>query len=145
MAETTVRGRVGEVEISLSTGKLAQLSDGAVVARVGDTEVLVTATAKRSIREGVDFFPLTVDYVEKFYAAGRIPGGFFKREGRPTEREILICRLIDRPLRPLFPDGYRHETQVVAFIISADTDFHADTLSVTAASMASVSSPALVM
>jgi len=120
VAETTVRGRVGEVEISLSTGKLAQLSDGAVVVRIGDTEVLVTATASRSIREGIDWFPLTVDVEERTYAVGRIPGSFFRREGRATEKATLTARLIDRPLRPNFKDGYRHDTHVVATILAAD-------------------------
>ena len=102
---------------------------------MGDTMTLMTVTADKKPSDR-DFLPLFVEYRNKTYAAGKIPGGFFKREARPTERETLSCRLIDRPLRPLFPDGYRHETQVVAFIISADTDFHADTLSITGASAA---------
>ncbi len=114
---------------------MAKQANGAVVVRMGDTMSLMTITADRNPSDR-DFLPLFVEYRNKTYAAGKIPGGFFKREARPTERETLSARLIDRPLRPLFPDGYRHETQVVAFIISADTDFHADTLSITGASAA---------
>jgi len=120
VAETTVRGRIGEAEISISAGKLAQLSDGAVTVRIGDTQVLVTATASQRLREGVDFFPLTVDVEERTYAVGRIPGSFFRREGRATEKATLTARLIDRPLRPNFKDGYRHDTHVVATILAAD-------------------------
>ena len=120
MAETTVRGRIGEVEISISAGKLAQLSDGAVTVRIGDTQVLVTATASQRLRENVDFFPLTVDVEERTYAVGRIPGSFFRREGRATEKATLTARLIDRPLRPNFKDGYRHDTHVVATVLAAD-------------------------
>ncbi|MGI9667010.1 MAG: polyribonucleotide nucleotidyltransferase [Acidimicrobiia bacterium] len=141
MAETTVRGRVGEVEISLSTGKLAQLSDGAVVARVGDTEVLVTATAKRSIRDGVDFFPLTVDVEERTYAVGRIPGSFFRREGRASEKAILADRLIDRPLRPNFAEGYRHDTHIVGTVLAADLENPHDIVTLNAASAALTVSP----
>ncbi len=141
MAETTVRGRVGEVEISLSTGKLAQLSDGAVVARIGDTEVLVTATAKRSIREGVDFFPLTVDVEERTYAVGRIPGSFFRREGRASENAILADRLIDRPLRPNFAEGYRHDTHVVGTVLAADLENPHDIITLNGASAALTVSP----
>jgi len=120
---------------SLETGRMARQANGSVVVRMGDTMALVTVTADKRPSDR-DFLPLFVEYRNKTYAAGKIPGGFFKREARPSERETLSCRLIDRPLRPLFPKGYRHETQVVSFIISADTDFHADTLSITAASMA---------
>ena len=120
MAETTVRGRIGDVDIELSAGTLAQLADGAVVARIGDTEVLVTATANKRLREGVDFFPLTVDVEERMYAVGKIPGSFFRREGRATEKAILTARLIDRPLRPNFKEGFRSETHVVATVLSAD-------------------------
>jgi len=141
VAETTVRQRVGEVEISLSAGKLAQLADGAVVARIGNTEVLVTATASRSLREGVDFFPLTVDVEERTYAVGRIPGSFFRREGRSTEKAILTCRLIDRPLRPNFADGYRYDTHVVATILAADLIHPHDVLAVNGASAALTISP----
>jgi len=120
---------------SLETGRMAKQANGSVTVRMGDTMSLLTVTADKRVSDR-DFLPLFVEYRNKTYAAGKIPGGFFKREARPTERETLTCRLIDRPLRPLFPKGYRHETQVVAFIISADTDFHADTLSITAASAA---------
>ena len=141
MAETTVRGRVGEVEISFSAGKLAQLSDGAVVARIGDTQVLVTATAKRSLRDGVDFFPLTVDVEERTYAVGRIPGSFFRREGRASEKAILADRLIDRPLRPNFAKGYRHDTHVVGTILSADLENPHDIITLNGASAALTLSP----
>ena len=105
---------IGGKELSIETGKMAKQADGSVVVRYGDTMVLVTAVANKSAREGVDFLPLTVEYTEKTAAAGKIPGGYFKREGRPTEREILTCRLIDRPSRPLFPKMWRNETQVIA-------------------------------
>ena len=108
--------------LSFEAGKLAQLADGAVVARIGDTVLLVTATAARTVREGVDFFPLTVDVEERAYAAGKIPGAFFRREGKPSDQAILICRLTDRPLRPSFPKGFRNETQVVGTIFSADQE-----------------------
>ncbi len=120
---------------SLETGRMAKQANGSCIVRMGDTMSLMTVTADKNPSDR-DFLPLFVEYRNKTYAAGKIPGGFFKREARPTERETLTCRLIDRPLRPLFPDGYCHETQIVAFIISADTDFHADTLSITGASMA---------
>ena len=136
MAETTVRGRVGEVEISLSTGKFAQLSDGAVSARIGDTQVLVTATASQSLREGVDFFPLTVDVEERTYAVGRIPGSFFRREGRATEKATLTARLIDRPLRPNFAEGYRNDTHVVATVLAADLENPHDVIALNGASAA---------
>lgn len=113
---------IGERELSIETGKLAKQADGAVVVRYGDTVVLVSACAAKVPREGLDFFPLTVDYRENFYAAGKIPGGFFKREGKPSEREVLNSRMIDRPIRPLFPEGYKNETQVIALVLSADTD-----------------------
>ncbi|MCL1587419.1 MAG: polyribonucleotide nucleotidyltransferase [Actinomycetia bacterium] len=141
MAETTVRGRIGEVEISLSTGKLAQLSDGAVTVTIGGTQVLVTATAKRSLREGVDFFPLTVDVEERTYAVGRIPGSFFRREGRASENAILADRLIDRPLRPNFKDGYRHDTHVVATTLAADLENPHDIIALNGASAALTMSP----
>src|SRR5471032_902593 len=99
--------------LRLETGKIARQADGAVLATYGETVVLATVVAAKTPREGVDFLPLTVDYIEKTYAAGRIPGGYFKREGRPTEKETLVSRLIDRPIRPLFADGWRCETQVI--------------------------------
>jgi polyribonucleotide nucleotidyltransferase len=120
LAETAIRGLVGDVEVELLAGELAQLADGAVTVRVGDTEVLVTATASKQTREGADFFPLTVDVEERMYAVGRIPGSFFRREGRATEKAILVCRLIDRPLRPNFAEGYRNDTHIVATVLSAD-------------------------
>jgi len=122
--------------LQFETGKIAKQADGSTVLRMGDTMVLVTACSEESQRQGVDFLPLTVDYRENTYAGGRIPGGFFKREGRPTEREILTCRLIDRGLRPLFPDGYYRETQVIAWVISADNDFCPDIYGISGASLA---------
>ena len=122
--------------LSFETGKLAQLADGAVVARIGDTVVLVTANAAKGVREGIDFFPLTVDVEERMYAAGKIPGSFFRREGRPTDQAILTCRLIDRPLRPSFPDGFRNEIQVVATILGADQENPHDVLAINGASAA---------
>ena len=115
---------------------MARLADGAVVARYGDTVVLATAVASKVAKEGIDFIPLTVDYQEKTYAAGKIPGGFFKREGRPTEREILTCRLIDRPVRPLMPKGFNFATQVVALVLSADQGNASDILAIIASSAA---------
>src|SRR5213594_1418554 len=112
---------IGERELSIEIGKLAKQAQGSALVRYGDTLVLVTACAAQP-REGLDFFPLTVDYRENFYAAGKIPGGFFKREGKPSEREVLNSRMIDRPIRPLFPEGYKNETQVIALVLSADTD-----------------------
>ncbi|HEX5366335.1 MAG TPA: polyribonucleotide nucleotidyltransferase [Acidimicrobiales bacterium] len=125
-----------DTTLRLETGKLAFQSQGAVVARLGDTEVLVTANAARSIREGIDFFPLTVDVEERMYAAGRIPGSFFRREGRPTDLAILTCRLIDRPLRPSFAAGYRNETQVVVTVLSVDGQNPYDVVAINGASAA---------
>ena len=127
---------VGGRTISIETGRLAKQADGAVVVRSGDTMVLVTACAAANPREGIDFLPLTVDYKEYTYASGRIPGGFFKREGKPTEKEVLTSRLIDRPIRPLFPNGWRRETQVIALVLSADTENDSDVLAITGASAA---------
>ena len=118
MSEHTVSGSVGGKELTLNTGKLALLADGAVVVTMGDTEVLVTATASRGLRPGQDFFPLTVDCEERMYAVGKIPGSFFRREGRATDRATLTCRLIDRPLRPSFRDGYMSETHIVATVLA---------------------------
>src|SRR5881296_713806 len=120
----------------IETGKIAKQADGSVTVRYGDTVVLVTATAERKERPGMGFLPLTVDYRENTYAAGKIPGGFFKREGRPTEKEILTSRLIDRPLRPLFPEGYNYETQIVSMVLSADSENDPDILAINAASTA---------
>ncbi|HVV39516.1 MAG TPA: polyribonucleotide nucleotidyltransferase [Nitrobacter sp.] len=122
--------------LKLETGKIARQADGAVVATYGETVVLATVVAAKAPREGVDFLPLTVDYQEKTYAAGRIPGGYFKREGRPTEKETLVSRLIDRPIRPLFADGWRNETQVIVTVLSHDMENDPDVLAMVAASAA---------
>ena len=122
--------------MSIETGKLAKQADGAVIVRSGDTMVIVTACHAANARVGIDFLPLTVDYREYTYASGRIPGGFFKREGKPAEKEVLTSRLIDRPLRPLFPTGWFYETQIVALLISADTENDSDVLAITGASAA---------
>ncbi|MCB1023204.1 MAG: polyribonucleotide nucleotidyltransferase, partial [Acidobacteria bacterium] len=114
--------KLGGKELTVESGKVAKQADGSVVIRYGDTMLLVTAVSDTSPREGLNFFPLTVEYRESSYAAGRIPGNYFRREGRPNEKEVLTCRLIDRPVRPLFPAGYRNETQIVATVISADSD-----------------------
>ncbi|MEC9367659.1 MAG: polyribonucleotide nucleotidyltransferase, partial [Pseudomonadota bacterium] len=106
----------------LETGRIARQANGAVLARYGDTTVLACAVAERSPRPGIDFFPLMVDYREKTYSAGKIPGGFFKREGRPSEKETLTSRLIDRPIRPLFADGFKNETQVLITVLSHDME-----------------------
>jgi polyribonucleotide nucleotidyltransferase len=106
--------------LTLETGKMARQADGAVLATYGETIVLATVVAARSPKEGIDFFPLTVNYQERYYAAGKIPGGYFKRERAPTERETLTSRLIDRPIRPLFAEGFRNETLVVAQVLSHD-------------------------
>ena len=126
----------GGKELSIETGRMAKQADGSVVVRYGDTMVLVTAVASSSVRPGVDFMPLTVDYLEKTSAAGRIPGGYFKREGRMTEVEVLTSRLIDRPSRPLFPKGWRFDTQVIAMVVSTDRENASDVLAMTGASMA---------
>ena len=127
---------VGRQTISIETGRLAKQADGSVIVRLGDTMVLVTACTAPTPREGIDFLPLTVDYKEYTYASGRIPGGFFKREGKPTEKEVLTSRLIDRPIRPIFPAGWRHETQVIALVLSADSENDSDVLAITGASAA---------
>ncbi len=122
--------------LSIEIGKMGKQADGSAFVRYGDTIMFVTATSKKEVKGPKPFFPLTVDYRENTYAAGKIPGGFFKREGRPTEREVLISRMIDRPVRTLFPDGYFNDTQIVAFLISADTDNESDTLALIGASVA---------
>jgi len=132
---------VGGQEITFETGKLAKQADGAVVARSGETMVLATAMGRQEPREGADFFPLTVDVEERMYAAGKIPGGFFKREGRPTERAILTARMIDRPIRPLWPKGYKNETQVICTVLSADLITAHDILCINGASAALMISP----
>src|SRR3978361_1872974 len=126
----------GGRKLVLETGRVARQADGAVLATYGETTVLATAVAAKQPREGVDFLPLTVDYQEKYYAAGRIPGGYFKREGRPTEKETLVSRLIDRPIRPLFVDGWRNETQVVVTVLSHDMETDPDILALVATSAA---------
>src|SRR6188508_1904159 len=128
--------KLGARTLSIETGKLAKQADGSVIVRSGDTMVIVTACHSASARVGIDFLPLTVDYREYAYASGRIPGGFFKRESKPAEKEVLTSRLIDRPIRPLFPSGWFYETQIVALLISADTDNDSDVLAITGASAA---------
>lgn len=138
---TTVSVDVGGKTLTFETGKLARQADGAVVVRSGETMVLATAQGRTEPREGADFFPLTVDVEERMYAAGKIPGGFFKREGRPTERAILTARMIDRPVRPLWPKGYRNETQCIATVLSADMVTPHDILAINGISAALVISP----
>ncbi|MGB7070022.1 MAG: polyribonucleotide nucleotidyltransferase [Pyrinomonadaceae bacterium] len=128
--------KLGTKDLIVETGKVAKQADGSVVIRYGDTMILVTAVSARTAKEGLDFFPLTVEYREASYSAGRIPGNYFRREGRPSEKEVLTCRLIDRPVRPLFADGYRFETQIVGSVISADTENDPDVITITGASMA---------
>src|SRR5271156_5211220 len=131
----SVTVEVGGRPLILETGKIAKQANGAIVARYGGTVVLTTACMATTMNDR-DFLPLTVDYRENTYSAGKIPGGFFKREGRPSEKEILTSRLIDRPMRPLFPESWRNETQVVAMVLSADSENDPDVTAVTAASAA---------
>src|ERR1700752_805532 len=131
-----VTAQIGATQISIETGKIAKLADGAVIVSCGDTMVLVSAVSATAIKEGQDFFPLTVDYREKAAAAGKFPGGYFKREGRPTEKEILTSRLIDRPIRPLFPRGWYNEVQVQSIVLSADGEHDPDMLALVGASAA---------
>src|SRR5213594_242541 len=131
-----VAAEIGGREFSIEMGRVARQADGAAYVCYGDTVVLATACAAKEPREGMNFLPLTVDYRENTYAAGKIPGGFFKREGRPNEKEILTSRMIDRPLRPLFPEGYANETQVIGLLLSADLENDSDTLAITGASAA---------
>jgi polyribonucleotide nucleotidyltransferase len=138
MSRERVEMSLGRSTLSIETGHMAKQADGAVVVRLGDTVVLATACGNKEGRPGVDFLPLTVDYRENTYAAGKIPGGFFKREGRPNEKEVLTSRMIDRPLRPLFPEGYNAETQVIGLLLSADMENDSDTLAITGASTALV-------
>src|SRR5476649_2223717 len=133
---TTRDVAIGDKIIKFETGKLAKQAAGSVIVRIGDSVVLVTACRAASERVGIDFLPLTVDYREYAYASGRIPGGFFKREGKPAEKEVLTSRLIDRPIRPLFPAGWRYETQIIALVLSADSDNDTDVLALTGASAA---------
>ncbi len=137
----TAQVNVGRGTLTIETGKIAKQAGGAVTVRYGDTVVIVTACAAATAREGIDFLPLTVDYREYAYASGRIPGGFFKREGKPTDKEVLTSRLIDRPIRPLFPKGWSRETQVIALLLSADAEHDSDVLALTGASAALSISP----
>ena len=136
MSTHKVTSRVGSSDITIETGKIARLADGAVTVQCGETVVVVTAVSATKLKPGQDFFPLSVEYKEKAAAAGLFPGGYFKREGRPTEKEILTCRMTDRPLRPLFPKGYYYDTQVIALLLSADGENDSDILSMNGASAA---------
>src|SRR5437868_5116920 len=131
-----VTAQIGATQISIDTGKIAKLADGAVVVSCGDTMVLASAVSATTIKEGQDYFPLTVDYREKAAAVGKFPGGYFKREGRPSEKETLTSRMIDRPLRPLFPTGYFYDTQVISLLLSADGENDPDILALNGASAA---------
>ncbi|HEX4083504.1 MAG TPA: polyribonucleotide nucleotidyltransferase [Chthoniobacteraceae bacterium] len=133
---TTVTSHIGSHEMTIETGKLARLADGAVTVRSGETIVIVTAVSATKVKAGQDFFPLTVDYREKAAAVGKIPGGYFKREGRPSEKEILTARMTDRPLRPLFPKGYFYDTQIISTVLSADGEHDPDILTINGASAA---------
>src|SRR3954462_2162139 len=126
----------GGRKLTLETGKVARQADGAIIATYGETTVIATVVAAKQPKAGIDFLPLTVNYQEKYYAAGRIPGGFFKREGRPTEKDTLTSRLIDRPIRPLFADGFKNETQVVVTVLAHDGENDPDILGMVAASAA---------
>ena len=128
-------------KLILETGKIARQADGAVMATYGGTQVLATVVFAKEARSGIDFFPLTVNYQEKAFAAGKIPGGFFKREGRPSEKETLTSRLIDRPIRPLFPDGFYNEVQVVATVMSSNSEIDSDIAAMIATSAASSTAP----
>ncbi len=134
--EESIEIEVGGRPLKFSTGKVAKQADGAIWVRYGDSVVLVTATMDKKPREGLDFLPFTVDYREYTFAVGRLPGGFFKREGRPTDPEVLVCRMIDRPLRPLFPEGFHHETQVIAMVLSSDYENAGDVMAINGASWA---------
>jgi len=136
VAKVTKSFQYGNHQVTLETGEIARQASGAVMVSMDGTVVLVTAVAAAKPREGQDFFPLTVDYVEKFYSAGRIPGGFFKREGRPTEKETLTSRLIDRPVRPLFPEEYKNEVQVIAQVVSLNPEVDGDVAAMIGASAA---------
>src|SRR5436190_5651982 len=133
---TTREVSITNKPLRFETGKLARQAHGSVIVRYGDSVVLVTACHAASERVGIDFLPLTVDYREYTYASGRIPGGFFKREGKPAEKEVLTSRVIDRPIRPLFPSGWRYETQIIALVLSADQENDTDVLAITGASAA---------
>lgn len=128
--------KLGDMNLTVETGKVAKQADGSVIISYGETMLLVTAVSARTAKEGLDFFPLTVEYREATYSAGRIPGNYFRREGRPNEKETLTCRLIDRPVRPLFGNGYRFETQIVGTVISSDGQNDPDVIAITGASCA---------
>src|SRR5512147_1262855 len=132
VVELDIAGRT----LRLETGRIAKQADGSIWASYGDTVVLATAVAAQTVKPGIDFLPLTVDYQEKAYAAGKIPGGFFKREGRPSEKEVLTSRLIDRPIRPLFPKGFYYETQGIANVLSYGDENIADILGIISVSAA---------
>src|ERR1700731_4878267 len=134
--ESKVSKVIGSADLTISTGKLAKLADGSVTVRSGDTLILVAAVSATTVKEGQDFFPLTVDYREKAAAVGKFPGGYFKREGRPAEKETLTSRMIDRPLRPLFPQGYFYDTQIISILLSADGENDPDILAINGASAA---------
>jgi polyribonucleotide nucleotidyltransferase len=136
LPEKVFKTHVGNQEVTISTGKLAEQAGGAVTIQIGESLLLATATMSKGIREGLDFFPLSVDFEEKMYAAGKIPGGFFRREGRPGTEAILISRLTDRPLRPLFPKGMRNEVQIIVTTLSSDAENHLDIMAVNSASAA---------
>src|SRR5471032_2095697 len=136
MSHHIVSSQIGSNQVTIETGKLAKLADGAVTVRSGDTIVFVSAVSATTIKEGQDWFPLTVDYREKAAAVGKFPGGYFKREGRPSEKEIVTCRMTDRPLRPLFPKGYLYDTQIITTLLSADGENDPDILSINGASAA---------
>src|SRR5206468_10236209 len=131
-----ITAQVGDKQITLETGRIAKQADGAVTVQLGETIIVTAAVGAIKAKEGQDFFPLTVDYRERASAAGKFPGGYFKREGRPTEQEILTCRLIDRPSRPLFPKGWRFETQLIATVLSYDKENPSDVLAMTGAAAA---------
>src|SRR5689334_10583250 len=134
--QNKVTTQIGSTHISIETGKIAKLADGSVIVSCGETIVLTSAVSATNIKEGQDFFPLTVDYREKAAAVGKFPGGYFKREGRPTEKETLTSRMIDRPLRPLFPSGYFYDTQIISILLSADGENDPDILAINGASAA---------
>src|SRR5881397_4126812 len=136
MAAEKITAQLGANQIHIETGKLAKQADGSVTVQLGETIVLVAVVAATKPKPGQEFFPLTVDYREKAAAAGRFPGGYFKREGRPTEKEVLTCRMIDRPCRPLFPEGFYNDTQIIAVLLSADAENDPDILAINGASAA---------
>ena len=136
MSENTINLEIGGRSLSIEIGRMGRQADGSVLIRYGDTIMFISATSKKDIKEPRPFLPLIVDYRENTYAAGKFPGGFFKREGKPSEREVLVSRMIDRPIRPLFPEGYFNDTQIVALLLSADMQNEPDTLGIIGASTA---------